>query len=557
MRLVITLLCCLCSMGQYAYASKYALLIGVSDYKSENVKDLDGPKYDIESLAAILPSWGIHNNNIKILLDKEATKKNIIQELNKLERKTKTGDQLFIYFSGHGTSPFDKSVGLEMPHTTGAFLPYDSLFDEGASSAEILNSLIVGQRDIQPILKKMDKNKQVFVVVDACYSENTARSFSSDFTKPQPRAASLSFSMLSNSSSGSSNNSDKNPLNAASSLAESYPYENVVFFSASSKYETAGDYNQAMDLANKTFDGKPHGVFTDAFLRVLTGLIPVDSNEDKILSYLETYNATSSYLSDTDQSPKISYKLGSRSIEHAIFATDNPQLIQDIKLTANNVSPPLAIFFSDELAQVKSVLSNIYGLKQVDKKALADLILSSNKNGMSVANHSGEIIKQFSVLNNTSIFTYFKSQYWLKKMRHLDGVGGFTVAINLSDGKNIGSTVKIGEEFKISLTTDETSNLWLISMNNNGGVNVLYPFNNSENQSTKKGAKSIMEIVAGDPIGEDWLVAYAFKGKVKELNKFVGASFSGASVRAEQFFNIIARKHKQMAKHEKRLITIN
>jgi len=565
MRVIITLLCFLCSTAQYVYASKYALLIAVSDYKSEKITDLDGPKYDVESLAAILPSWGIKNSNINILLDKEATKQNIIQALNNLERKTKAGDQLFIYFSGHGTSPFDKDVGLDMAHTTGAFLPYDSLFDKNASSTQILNSFLIGQRDIQPILKKMDKNKQVFIVVDACYSENTARSSSNDFTKPQPRAASLSFSMLSNASNSSGENSEdnsasrseKNNLNNSSTTSDTYPYNNVVFFSASSKHETAGDFNKTMNLAKYTFDGKPHGVFTDALLRVLSGLIPVDSNGDKVLSYLETYNAASSYLSNSDQSPKMSYKLGSRSIEHAIFSTNNPQLIQKVKLSANSTPPPLTVFFGDNLGQVQNVLSDIQGIKQIDSKGGADFVLSAKNDGMIVVNSSGEIIKEFTVLKSTIILTYFKSQYWLTKMRNLNGSGGFTVAIDVSDGKNIGSTVRIGEEFEVSLTTDKTSNLWLIAMNNNGGVDVLYPFNGNENKSIKSGASSIMKILAGDPAGEDWLIAYAFKHKVKALNKFVGASFIGASLRAEQFFSIVASNQKQMAKHDKRLITVN
>lgn len=545
MRIVHIVLLTLSVLSNTVLAEKYALLVGISNYKSEKIKDLDGPKFDVESLQSILPAWGISQKNTTVLVDVMATKYNIVKALKALENKTSFGDQLFIYFSGHGTSPFDDNVGLEMAHTTGAFLPYDSMFDEGATSEQVLNSLIVGQRDIQPVLKKMDEDRQVFVVIDACFSENTARSITNNVKKPQSRAASLSFSML--SSAAKTDNVVEEKYN--------YPYKNVVFFAASAKHEVAGDYNRAMDLPRLTFDGNPHGVFTDALLRVLTGAIPVDSNGDKVLSYLETYKAASSYLSDAAQSPKMSHKEGSGAIERSVFATKNPELIQEIMPASFENEYPLNVYIDKSLVQVKSILSDISGVKTLDHTQDVDLHIKQMGNGMNITNRAGELIKHFSLLRNEDIYAYFKAQHWLKNIRKLSGAGGFSLSVDLSDGKNLGSTVRIGEEFDLTLTTDKPANLWLFAMNSDGDLSVLYPLNSIENSMSERGEKSMMKILAGDPLGEDWLIAFAFNKNIKQLDKFIGSSFSGASLRAEQLYSIIANNQSIMAKHEKRLVT--
>lgn len=546
MRLV-TAVILMTMLSSSVVAEKYALLVGISDYQSKQVKDLDGPKYDVESLQSILPAWGIHTKNTTVLVDVMATKNNIINSLKDLESKTVAGDQVFIYLSGHGTSPFDDKVGLEMAHTTGAFLPYDSIFEDEATSEDILNSLIVGQRDIQPILKNMDKNRQVFVVIDACFSENTARSITNNGQKPQSRAQSLSFSMLSSAAKTATIQEEETD----------YPYENVVFFAASAKHEVAGDYHHDMDLPRLTLDGKPHGVFTDALLRVLTGAIPVDANGDKKLSYLETYKAASSFLSDAAQSPKISYKVGNQAIERSVFASENPELIQEITPAPFNNRTPLKVYVDKGLLQVKSILSETAGIDLVDKVYNAELQVKPYGSGMKIVNATGEVIKTYSVLRNSDIYSYFKAQHWLHSIRELNGAGGFSLSIDLSDGKNIGSTVRVGEEFDLTLTTDQPANLWLIAMDSDGHLSILYPMNSLENSQSESGENNMMKILAGNPLGEDWLVAFAFNKKIKSLDKFVGGSLHGASLRAEQLYSIIANNQSNMAKHEKRLITAN
>jgi hypothetical protein len=66
------------------------------------------------------------------LVDRQATRRAIMDELQALEGRSQPGDHLFLYFSGHGTSPYDPNR-LPLPHSTGAFLPYDFPSGEGVS----------------------------------------------------------------------------------------------------------------------------------------------------------------------------------------------------------------------------------------------------------------------------------------------------------------------------------------------------------------------------------------------------------------------------------------
>ena len=71
-------------------------------------------------------------------------------------------------------------------------------------------------------------------------------------------------------------------------------YKNVVFISASSDAEEA--YDLTDPLAQKTIDGKSHGAFTNALLKVLQGAEDADTNGDSKISYGELLDGVTSIL---------------------------------------------------------------------------------------------------------------------------------------------------------------------------------------------------------------------------------------------------------------------
>jgi len=94
----------------HAQESRYALIIGVSEYSDPNVSALTGVASDIRTARSIASSMGIPEANMRVLRDKDATKQNVIAELQALSRRVPAGGRAFIYFSGHGTRWHDPTL---------------------------------------------------------------------------------------------------------------------------------------------------------------------------------------------------------------------------------------------------------------------------------------------------------------------------------------------------------------------------------------------------------------------------------------------------------------
>jgi hypothetical protein len=91
------------SAAQDADAFRRALIIGVSQYRDEEVPPLFGVSSDMDSAREIAAAMGIPTTNITELFNEQATKANIIAELRKLSQRKTDGGRILIYFSGHGT----------------------------------------------------------------------------------------------------------------------------------------------------------------------------------------------------------------------------------------------------------------------------------------------------------------------------------------------------------------------------------------------------------------------------------------------------------------------
>lgn len=91
------------SAAQDTLAFRHALIIGVSQYRDDEVPPLFGVSSDMDSAREIATAMGIPATNITELFNEQATKVNIIAELRKLSQRKTDGGRILIYFSGHGT----------------------------------------------------------------------------------------------------------------------------------------------------------------------------------------------------------------------------------------------------------------------------------------------------------------------------------------------------------------------------------------------------------------------------------------------------------------------
>ena len=158
-------------------ATSYGLIIGIGKYKDARIPILEGVEEDIETYRAILKQKRV--KNIVVLKNRDATQKKILDELEKIANNIKKGDRFFMFFSGHGASLNGKysekfrELGLDSQiKGSGAILPYD--FNSNIN--RLSKTIIIGRRDLNPLIKKIDGSvTNSLVVFDACFARETIK----------------------------------------------------------------------------------------------------------------------------------------------------------------------------------------------------------------------------------------------------------------------------------------------------------------------------------------------------------------------------------------------
>ena len=103
---------------------KFALIVGINRYSTPGM-DLSGCVNDAKNIKEFLiDCGGFEEGGIKMLLDNDATKANILGHLNWLVSKGTPGIELFYYHSGHGSQVYDVS-GDEEDQLDEILIPYD------------------------------------------------------------------------------------------------------------------------------------------------------------------------------------------------------------------------------------------------------------------------------------------------------------------------------------------------------------------------------------------------------------------------------------------------
>lgn len=500
------LLCAaLCAVNSTVYADNIALLVGISDYQNKDIKDLDGPVEDVAALKKVLiDQWGFKAGNIQTLINGQATQKSILNALENLEKRSKAGDSVFVYFSGHGTSAKDNTIGKDvssiLPSTSGAFIPVDfNVNNNKLSVNDLKKSLIVGRWHLQPIFKKLEQSRSVFVVMDSCYSGNAVRSYvhMARLKRHHDISASLAGDAFANSLDIDNGEFTEPP----------YPYKNVVFISASAETESAEDLGR--NKADLTLDGKPHGAFTNAFLKVLNDK-GADTNGDKQISYSELVTSTRSILKQDEvaQTPQIL----------PTTKDDNTQLADKPLFSATQVefatSPKIdtVVYVQLKNGLKAPQLEQINGVSTSSSSTL-DFIVSQSGSGYLLQTAAGDtMIDKASI---TTVAERIRAEVWLKQLlKPLKP----TTSMRLETNKESkGNNFIEGETFVFQTRIQSPSYLLLFNIDVQGRVSVLYPYLASELKrlsantllSVPSGVNKDEFIMVQAPFGVDTTVAVA------------------------------------------------
>ncbi|MEP6699762.1 MAG: tetratricopeptide repeat protein [Bacteroidota bacterium] len=141
----------------------YALVIGISKYK--NIVQLNYADDDAIDFAKLLTDIKIvkNTNDVRLLIDSEATEAQIKSELRKINSKIKPGhnDRVIIYFAGHGDNDSQTEQGYLLAYGCNDTVAY---YDNDAVFIPQLETIVNG----------IAKNAKVILITDACRSGNLA-----------------------------------------------------------------------------------------------------------------------------------------------------------------------------------------------------------------------------------------------------------------------------------------------------------------------------------------------------------------------------------------------
>lgn len=557
-----------------AWSARHVLLIGVSNYKNDingitgsaSFPDLRGPIHDINSLQRIIEKrWQVSPGNLQVLTDQQATKAGILDALDSLISRTKAEDTAFIYFSGHGTSSkwVDKDTNrsyINMPDGTGALVPYEfSPVDEKGHLRDpdtLSRQMVIGRRDLKPRLLKLDKKGvHTWVVVDACYSGNAVRSaFAEDDGASRQISVGLLGQRATSATRSIASKSGQVYCENCNGRAETngYPYDNVVFFGASSEGELAKDM-----AAHETFDELPHGALTESLLRVL--------DREPIASF--TYSTLFKKVAKTMKrhckcrqgpvllprrlSPKEAI-LGS-TVLNAKPADENHTVPPEI-----DKPRPFTIHLSSNATRFRPVIN---GLRIVESKDDPTLRLRYQDRYLVATDTNGELIHRFpDTTREAEIKKWLSTRKWLHQriVKDESSTGSLTMA--LRDGVT-GNGAMGGTQVYFSVWLEKAAKLLVLDVFGNGEVAVLYPYYRSELARLPSKRQLIVPAVNGDttnteaiqginvkkPFGTDTLLLYAFSGNSPKYEKLL-ASFRQLS--EELGNNTTTRDHPLIAQLE-------
>ncbi len=145
----------------------YAVLIGINQYQA--LPDLAGAVNDVRLMRGhLLHRFGFPENNIVVLEDGAATRKAILEALEKITAKVQKNDNLYIHFSGHGSQTEDLDGDEKADQWDETIVPHDG------RTAEVRD---ITDDEIRALLDGVS-SRQVVIVFDSCHSGTATRGIS-------------------------------------------------------------------------------------------------------------------------------------------------------------------------------------------------------------------------------------------------------------------------------------------------------------------------------------------------------------------------------------------
>lgn len=495
-------------IGSVAIAGNVALLIGVGQFADPSLESeqLLGPEADLDSVQQTLTQrWGFVASDVRVLRDKAATHERILAEIAALEQRSARGDTVLIYFSGHGTSANAENNGFDLPYATGAWVPYDVDINTVQSAQR---TLIIGRRDLVPRLKHLDESGRAVVVVsDSCYSGQVVRSLgrTNNTTRYLP--------LLTRDLGVSHINVNSSPGPAVRPSPPPYPYQHVLLLSAASDSEQGSDIGSAQALQlSPTLDGKFHGAFTDALLRLLEGqLLPGSFN------YAQAQAAMSEFLVHRHfaQHPQLLPALAEDPLNIGSMAFLGMHLAASPSGTGTPARDGvLHVRLHAVSRELQTKITAVNGVAIVEQGE--DLTVRQQGNRVELLGPADDPILTTNA-SDSNLIHRIAAQVWFKRVMPAGGVDRLGLRTETDPGSR-GNTYVECETFVFEVRLQKPAYITVLDMDSQGNLSVLYPTRAAERQIVAPGKPHAIpgdgpkdRIVVGPPFGSDQVAVVAFE----------------------------------------------
>jgi hypothetical protein len=149
--------------------NRKALCVGINQFNNYPSAALQGCVNDANDMSAVLKGLlGFQSSDITVLTDAQATKANIIKNLNEMVAGAKAGKYAYLVFSmsSHGTQIPDVNGDEEADHADEAFCPHDL----AQSGNQWDKKHIIADDELHDLFVQLPANVLLEVYLDTCHS---------------------------------------------------------------------------------------------------------------------------------------------------------------------------------------------------------------------------------------------------------------------------------------------------------------------------------------------------------------------------------------------------
>lgn len=140
----------------------HAIVVGIDRYRDQRINPLSYARADAEAFAQLLTeSIDIQDRSVNLLLDEEATKRNILVAIGeKLPRVAGPKDLILLYFACHGSPETEGSPDEVSRYIVVHDTEYSSIYATGIDM----------ERELVRWYSRIAESKLVLLFIDSCFS---------------------------------------------------------------------------------------------------------------------------------------------------------------------------------------------------------------------------------------------------------------------------------------------------------------------------------------------------------------------------------------------------